>query len=72
MSIVDISNNRLHILNDSDLEILELSKVQEIKKQNTLLTITIGIILIASATYFTIETYKRKFKSQEEYFYSFK
>jgi len=72
MSIVDLSNNRLHILNNSDLEILELSKVQEIKKQNTLLTITIGIILIASATYFTIETYKWKFKSREKYFYSFK
>ncbi|PTM07984.1 MAG: hypothetical protein DA407_09270 [Bacteroidetes bacterium] len=72
MSIVDLSENRLHILHESDLDMLEHSKVQEIKKENTLLTITLGIILIASAAYFAVDNYKRKFKREEELFGSFK
>ena len=35
MSIVDLSENRLHILHESDWEVLEHSKVQEIANNCT-------------------------------------
>ena len=72
MSIVDLSENRLHILHESDLDVLKYGHVHEIKKENTLLTVTLGIILIASSAYLVAEIYKKKFKSKEEQLFSFK
>lgn len=72
MSIVDLSENRLHILHKSDWDVLEHSHVQEIKKENTLLTIALGIFLMASTAYVAAEIYKKKLKSKEEQLFSFK